>query len=304
MAGTITFSGLTSGLDTSSWVDALVSVKQNTITSLKNKLSIKQNIQNVVSNIKSYFTIFQSCFQKITDSQFGVPSMDLFAKNLATSSNANIVTASATTDAARQSYDVLVEKLATMTKAQSGTTAAVTKKTALDTKLSDMGVSTGTVTVNNQAFNITADDTVKTLIQKFSNVGVVASFDENKNKFTVNTSVSGINDGTTGLKNILKLQNTAISGSSSGTLAYATSSTALSKLGLTGGAVNIKGSNYTITKKATNYSIKKDGGTSTTITTLGDFLNYMTSSVGATSATVDDKGNISITGAVIKEVTG
>ena len=113
MAGTITFSGLSSGLDTSSWIDALVSVKQSTISSLQDKLTIQQNIQNVVLNIKSFFTSFQSCLQKITDSQFGVANMDIFAQNIVNSSKINIATASATTEAARQSYDVLVEQLAT-----------------------------------------------------------------------------------------------------------------------------------------------------------------------------------------------
>ena len=36
---TISFSGLLSGLDTSSWVEALVSVKQEKVTTLKTKLS-------------------------------------------------------------------------------------------------------------------------------------------------------------------------------------------------------------------------------------------------------------------------
>ena len=48
MAGTITFSGLSSGLDTSSWVEALVSAKTNTITTLKDNLSVQQNMQNIV----------------------------------------------------------------------------------------------------------------------------------------------------------------------------------------------------------------------------------------------------------------
>lgn len=47
MSGTITFSGLSSGLDTNSWVDALVSVKLNTVTTLQENLSVQQNIQSV-----------------------------------------------------------------------------------------------------------------------------------------------------------------------------------------------------------------------------------------------------------------
>lgn len=305
MAGTITFSGLSTGLDTSSWVDALVSVRQTTITSLQSQQTLKKTLLSVVNSIKSYFTSFQNALQKVTDSQFGIASMDLFMQNLASSSNTSVVTASATTDAARQSYDVLVKQLATSTKATSGYTQNVTKDVTLDTTLGSIGATAGTITVNNQSFSVSTDDTIKTLIQKFSDVGVVASFDSAKSKFTVNTATSNITDGATGLKSALKLQDAAITGVSSGTLAYASASTALSKLGLTGGTINIKGSDYTITKNTSNYSIKKGSGTATTITTLGDFLNYMTSSnVGADSATVDSTGNISIKGAVIKEVTG
>src|SRR5574344_2685812 len=154
MSGTITFSGLASGLDTSSWVDALVSVKQTTITSLQAQQTAKQNLLSVVSNIKSFFTSFQNTLQKITDSQFGIASMDLFMQNLATSSNTSIVTASATTDAARQSYDVLVKQLATSTKATSGYTQNVTKDVTLDTTLGTLGVTSGTITVNNQSFSV------------------------------------------------------------------------------------------------------------------------------------------------------
>src|SRR5574344_584583 len=301
MAGTITFSGLSSGLDTSSWVDALVSVRQTTITSLQSQQTLKKTLLSVVNSIKSYFTSFQNTLQKVTDSQFGIASMDLFMQNLASSSNTSVVTASATTDAARQSYDVLVKQLATSTKATSGYTQNVTENATLDTTLGTLGASAGTITVNNQSFSISKDDTIKSLIQKFSNVGVIASFDDSKSKLTVSSSTSEINDGTTNLKSILKLQDSAITGVSSGTLAYASSTTALSKLGLTGGTINIKGSDYTITKNASNYSIKKGSGTNTTITTLGDFLNYMTTNVGAESATVDSTGNISIKGARSEE---
>ena len=65
---TITFSGLSSGLDTSSWVEALISVRQTTITSLQAEQSAQKELLSVVNNIKSYFTSFQTALQKITES--------------------------------------------------------------------------------------------------------------------------------------------------------------------------------------------------------------------------------------------
>lgn len=301
---TITFSGLSgSGLDTSSWVDALVSVKQTTITSLQAQQEAQQKLLSVVNNIKSFFSSFQSCLQKITDSQFGIASLDLFMQNLATSSNTNILTATATTDAARQTYDVLVEQLATSTKATSGYTKTETKNATLDTTLGDLGAKSGTITVNNQSFTISEKDTIKDLIGKFSNAGVVASFDSKKCRFTVGAKISDINDGTTGLKTALGLQNTQISGITSGSIVYANKDTKFSDLGLTAGKININGAEHNIQKSGTNYTIQKAGGTKVNINTINDFLNVLKTNYGA-DATIDDKGNISIRGCVIESVAG
>ncbi len=303
---TITFNGLASGLDTSSWIEALVSVKQTTVTSLQEEQKAQQELLSVVNNIKSFFTSFQSCLQKITDSQFGISSMDLFLQNLATSSNANIVTATATTEAARQSYDVLVEQLASATKATSGYKQIETQFAKFDTELGSLGVKAGTITVNSQSFSIKESDTIQSLLEKFNEVGVIATFDESNSTFTVSTSLDKINDGTTGLKAALKLQDTTIQGATSGSLVYATKDSELYKLGLTAGDVNIEGAVHTITKNGNSYEIQKDGSAgSTTINTIGDFLNYLKSAeVNAEEATIDDKGNISIRGAVIESIVG
>lgn len=309
MAGTITFSGLgTSGLDTSSWVEALVSVKQTTITSLQAQQQQKQELLSVVSSIKSFFTSFQTALQKITDTRMNTSKLDLFAQNLAISSNTNIVTATATHEAARQSYDVLVEKLASSTKASSGYTRQESVKATLDTTLGDLGAKSGTITVNSKSFSITENDTIKTLIQKFSDVGVIASFDEKKSRFTVSCQVSDIQGGeaaNTNLINALKLNNTTITGATSGSIVYADSNTSLSKLGVTAGTVSIEGDTHTIAKSGDTYTIKKDGtATATNINTLGQFLTYLTGAqVGAESATIDGNGNISIRGAVIESGT-
>lgn len=302
---TITFSGLSgSGLDTSSWVDALVSVKQTTITSLQAQQEAQQKLLSVVNNIKSFFSSFQTCLQKITDSQFGIASLDLFMQNLATSSNTNILTATATTDAARQTYDVLVEQLATSTKATSGYTKTETKNATLDTTLGDLGAKSGTITVNNQSFTISEKDTIKDLIGKFSNAGVVASFDSKKCRFTVGAKISDINDGTTGLKTALGLQNTQISGITSGSIVYANKDTKLSDLGLTGGEIEIAGTPlYLIDWADGTYSFPNNQHFST----IGELLD-MFKSLGFTNkaeeATIDNQGNITIKGFTIKSVAG
>ena len=307
---TITFSGLSgSGLDTSSWVDALVSVKQTTITSLQAQQEAQQKLLNVVNNIKSFFSSFQTCLQKITDSQFGIASLDLFMQNLATSSNTNILTATATTDAARQTYDVLVEQLATSTKATSGYTKTETKYATLNTTLGELGAKSGTVTVNNQSFTVSEKDTIKDLIGKFSKAGVVASFDSKKCRFTVGAKVDDINDGTTGLKAALGLQNTQISGITSGSIVYANKDTKLSDLGLTGGGIEIAGTPlYLIDWADGTYSF----GNSPHFSTIGELLDLFKNGGNAQimfnnkaeEATIDNQGNITIKGFTIESVAG
>ena len=96
---TISFSGLASGLDTSSWVESLVALKQAKIDTLEEEKETVLLSKETLDNIKSFFNSFRSMIEKVTDAQFGVASMDLFAQNLATSSNLDILTASATTEA-------------------------------------------------------------------------------------------------------------------------------------------------------------------------------------------------------------
>src|SRR5574344_257666 len=229
--------------------------------------------------------------------------MDLFAQNLAVSSNTNIATATATTDASRQSYNVLVDQLASTTKAKSGKSVEVTATAALDTTLGTLGASAGTITVNNQSFNISTNDTLKTLIQKFSNVGVTAGYNESKGTFNVSCSISEIDDGSTGLKNALRLRDKTVTGANSGTLVYANANTEFSKLGLTAGAIKINDENYTIAKVSDTYTIQKDGDTTATnMNNIGDFLSYLTNNAGAESATVDAYGNVLIRGAALETV--
>ena len=140
----ISFSGLSSGIDTSSWVESLVALRQAKVTKLEEEKESVVSIQDVLSNIKSFFTSFRSTIEKVTDAKFGIVSMDLFAQNLATSSNINVLTGTATTEAEEATYNIQVDKLASSTEAASNqnftTTVIETATATLGTKLSDIGV--------------------------------------------------------------------------------------------------------------------------------------------------------------------
>ena len=106
----ISFSGLASGLDTSSWVEALVSIKQQKVTSLQTDLTGLQTQKSTLTSTRSTFNSFRTALEKLTDMKFG-GTFDLFGRNSAVSSNEDVFTATATSSALKQSYnDILPQK--------------------------------------------------------------------------------------------------------------------------------------------------------------------------------------------------
>lgn len=179
MASTISFSGLASGLDTSSWVEAFVSVKQQKVTALQTDLKSKQTVKNTLNDTRSKFTTLRSAIEKLTDAKFG-GAMDLFAKNSVTSSDTDIFTATATASATRQSYDITVQQLATYTKATSMNAASAVADD--NTKLKNLGISDGTLTayVNGQKYSVNINDTntLGDLKAKLAGFGVKTEIDD------------------------------------------------------------------------------------------------------------------------------
>ena len=179
MASTISFSGLASGLDTSSWVEAFVSIKQQKVTALQTDLKSKQTVKNTLNDTRSKFTTLRSAIEKLTDAKFG-GAMDLFAKNSVTSSDTDIFTATATASATRQSYDITVQQLATYTKATSKNAASAVADD--NTKLKNLGISDGTLTayVNGQKYSVNINDTntLGDLKAKLAGFGVKTDIDD------------------------------------------------------------------------------------------------------------------------------
>lgn len=173
--GEITFSGLASGMDTSSWINALVSIKQQSVTKLQNSKSTVETSSKVLSAIKSKMTTLRSSIEKFTDAKFG-SSFDLFSKNKVTTSKDSVVTANVTADAAKQNYDVIVNKLATATKATSnlGSSALING----DTKFADLAggkAKTGSLSLyvdgEKKEINIEDGDTVDDILNKIVDAG-------------------------------------------------------------------------------------------------------------------------------------
>ena len=269
---TISFSGLASGLDTTSWVESLVALKQAKVETLEEEKENVLDLQETLSNIKSFFSSFRSMVEKVTDAKFGIASMDLFAQNLATSSNMEVLTGSATVEAEEGSYDVLVDNLATETKAESGysiiTTIVQTGTATMDSKLSSLGVKAGEIGIKvngiESVIEIEENDSIADFIEKLQNIGVEADYNEETGVFSINVSDDDIRDiDGTGIVEALHLEgvnegyvSNNLQVSKVDTIfSAATDSTLLSEFGVKPGVITIHANdtdyNITITDTST-----------------------------------------------------
>ena len=195
----ISFSGLVSGLDTSSWVEAFVSVKKQDITKLQSQLSTFQTTKSAVNDTRSAVSSLRTAIEKLTDTKFG-GTFDLFSQTSAESSNTDIFTATATSGARIQNYDIAVQQLATFTKA---TSAAPASSVADDeTLLSNIGIGTGNITAyvngHKNTITINANDTIGDLKSRFASAGIDMSIDEDGVlRFSAQNEEDSIHIGTT-----------------------------------------------------------------------------------------------------------
>lgn len=195
----ISFSGLASGLDTSGWVDALVSVKQDRVKEYQQDLLEFKNIKTTLNDTRSSFSSLRTALEKITDVKFG-GTFNLFGKNTAKSANESIFTATANANASRQSYDISVQQLATQTKATSLEAASSVADDS--TILSNIGITKGTLTVYvngaKTSIDIEKDDTLGDLKADLATAGIKAEVDETGSlKLSANNEGDSINIGST-----------------------------------------------------------------------------------------------------------
>ena len=195
----ISFSGLGSGLDTSSWVEALVSVKKQDVTKLQSDLTSVQATKTALNNTRSTISSLRTAVEKFTDAKFG-GTFDLFSKSSASSSNEEVFTAVADSNAKKQNYDIYVKQLATYTKATSKQAASTVADDS--TSLKSLGITNGDVTtyVNGvkKAIHIESGDTVGDLKMELAVAGITMEItEEGAVKFTAANEGDTIHVGAT-----------------------------------------------------------------------------------------------------------
>ncbi len=199
---TISFSGPASGIDTTAWVDALVKMKQASVTSLENKKQTLEATTSILDNVKSFFASFKSVISNVTQANLGIASFDLFVQNLVESTNADVATASVTTEAQQDNYELFVDQLASETQAESvfftniiSTTENIATHNSL---LSSIGIGTGNVGFNvggvERVITLQSNDTIGSLLDKLNRIGVEADYDAQLGHFSINLDIDDIND--------------------------------------------------------------------------------------------------------------
>jgi flagellar hook-associated protein 2 len=156
----ISFSGLSSGIDSDSIVNRLLQIEAIPIQRLQAQQQQLNSRLGVLQQFKSRLTAFSVAAGSLN-------SASAFNPITATSSATGVATVTATADASAGSYELAVSKLAQAHKISSGAQASVGEPLNMS----------GTFVLNGKAIKVDQTDTLRTLAQKIngSSSGVTAS---------------------------------------------------------------------------------------------------------------------------------
>lgn len=157
----VTFSGIGSGIDTASIVDALMKIERQPIDRINTQKSALTAKQGVVQEINGLLTTLR-------DAAAGMYSINALQAKTATSADASVVTATAAASAATGTYNVVVTALAQAHTVVSTPSPTLTAGTSLDITT---GAGTASVAVQ-------AGDTLQTFADRINatdDVGASAS---------------------------------------------------------------------------------------------------------------------------------
>lgn len=187
----IRMSGLTSGLDTESIVEALVSAQKTKTTKVENKLTKSEWTEEIWSDLnKKIYSLYTTELSKFK-------TQGNYKAKKVSSSNDSIATATATSSAANGSHTLEVKKLAS---AQSVTGAQIDAGST-STTLVDLGMKEGTVITisgeNNQKkeVTVTKEATLSGFLSACKSVGLNASFDTKQKRLFISSGKSGQDAG-------------------------------------------------------------------------------------------------------------
>ena len=223
----ISFSGLGSGMDYSTWVTQLTALKeQSIVTPLETKKTNLQSKNSAISSLKTYYMTLATSMQKISDSKYGA-SFDIFASSKVTMDNdnaKNFIDVSASNSVPKMDFEIEVLELATSSNIKGNVKIEpeqmyVKSNTSL-TQLENFKAGTLVFKMNDKdeteySIDVEKSDTMQSLIDKINNLKdakleatldkdgnfLVKSTDENRKIMSI--------DGTSNFKKVAELKMTS-----------------------------------------------------------------------------------------------
>lgn len=183
----IRMSGINSGLDTDSIVQALVSAQSLKVTKVQNQLTKSQWTQEIWKdvNTKLYSLYTKELTKFKTKGNYN-------AKKVA-SSDESVVTATGTSSAANGSHTLQVKSLAS---AQTVTSGKVNATSTSQKLVGDLGLTQdSTITLNNgsksKVFTVGENSTIADFVKACKDIGLNANYDTKQQRFFISNSASG-----------------------------------------------------------------------------------------------------------------
>lgn len=223
----ISFSGLGSGMDYSTWVTQFTALKeQSIVTPLKTKKTNLQSQNSAISSLKTYYMTLATSMQKISDSKYGA-SFDIFASSKVTMGNdnaKNYIDVSVSNSVPKMDFEIEVLELATNSNIKGNVKIEpeqmyVKSNTSL-TQLENFKAGTLVFKMNDKdeteySIDVEKSDTMQSLIDKINNLKdgkLEATLDEDGN-FLVKSTDANLKlvsiDGTSNFKKIAELKMTS-----------------------------------------------------------------------------------------------
>lgn len=223
----ISFSGLGSGMDYSTWVTQFTALKeQSIVTPLETKKTNLQSQNSAISSLKTYYMTLATSMQKISDSKYGA-SFDIFASSKVTMGNdnaKNYIDVSASNSVPKMDFEIEVLELATNSNIKGNVKIEpeqmyVKSNTSL-TQLENFKAGTLVFKTDDKdeteySIDVEKSDTMQSLIDKINNLKdgkLEATLDEDGN-FLVKSTDANFKlvsiDGTSNFKKIAELKMTS-----------------------------------------------------------------------------------------------
>lgn len=182
----IRLSGMASGLDTDAIVQDLVkaySTKKDKFVKQQTKTTwIMDSWKDVNSKVYGFYTNTLSNMRYSTNYNLRSASI----------SNSSIAQVSASTGAVTSTQTLAVKQLATSGYLTGGKIEGNGTKVTNSTKLSDLGITEGTIMINDRKIELKGDMSLASLTSQFKAGEVSANFDEGTGRFFISSKTSGL----------------------------------------------------------------------------------------------------------------